>query len=47
MKCASLLRESMWSMVSELHSTLDFDYVAYTGENLARFERAFEEFQRQ
>ncbi len=47
MKCASLLRESMWSMVSELHSTLDFDYVAYSTENLARFERAFEEFQRQ
>lgn len=41
MKCASLLRETMWSMVSELHSTLDFDYVAYTTENLARFERAY------
>ncbi len=40
MKCASLLREAMWSMVSELHSTLDVDYVAYTTENLARFERA-------
>jgi len=45
MKCASLLRESMWSMVSEIHSTLDFDYVAYTTENLARFERAWEAFQ--
>jgi len=41
MKCASLLREAMWSMVSELHSEIDFDYVAYTGENLARFERAW------
>jgi thiamine kinase-like enzyme len=41
MKCASLLRESMWSMVSEHHSTLDFDYVAYTTDYLARFERAF------
>lgn len=40
MKCASLLRESMWSMVSEIHSRLEFDYVAYTTENLARFERA-------
>ena len=38
MKCASLLRESMWSMVSELHSDLDVDYVAYTNENLTRFE---------
>ena len=42
MKCASLLRESMWSMVSELHSEIDFDYVAYTKENLERFERAWE-----
>ena len=44
MKCASLLRESMWSMVSEIHSTLDFDYVAYTTENLERFERAWKAF---
>jgi thiamine kinase-like enzyme len=44
MKCASLLRESMWSMVSEIHSTLDFDYVAYTRENLQRFERAWTDF---
>lgn len=44
MKCASLLRETMWSMISEIHSTLDFDYVAYTAENLARFERAFGDF---
>lgn len=42
MKCASLLRESMWSMVSELHSEIDFDYTAYTKENLERFERAWE-----
>ncbi len=40
MKCASLLRETMWSMVSEIHSTIDFDYVSYTAENMARFERA-------
>ena len=44
MKCASLLRESMWSMVSELHSSLDIDYVAYTEENLARFEQALADF---
>jgi len=44
MKCASLLRETMWSMISEIHSTLDFDYRAYTAENLARFERAIGEF---
>jgi thiamine kinase-like enzyme len=45
MKCASLLRESMWSMVSELHSSLDFDFVGYTHENLARFEGAWADFQ--
>ncbi|MEE9250188.1 MAG: phosphotransferase [Alphaproteobacteria bacterium] len=45
MKCASLMRESMWSMVSEIHSSIDFDYVAYTDENLARFERAYADFQ--
>ncbi len=41
MKCASLLRETMWSMVSELTSEIDFDYSAYTAENLRRFERAW------
>ncbi|GMQ75695.1 MAG: phosphotransferase family protein [Gammaproteobacteria bacterium] len=45
MKCASLLRESMWSMVSEIHSRLEFDYAGYTDENLARFERAWSAFQ--
>jgi thiamine kinase-like enzyme len=44
MKCASLLREAMWSMVSEMHLTVDFDYQAYTAENLDRFERAYEAF---
>jgi len=45
MKCASLLRETLWSMVSEIHSDIDFDYAAYTAENLARFHAAAEEFQ--
>jgi thiamine kinase-like enzyme len=45
MKCASLLRETMWSMVSEIHSRLDFDYFAYTAENMARFDRAWTELQ--
>ncbi len=44
MKCASLLREAMWSMVQEIHSDLDFDFVAYTTENLERFERAHEDY---
>jgi thiamine kinase-like enzyme len=41
MKCASLLREAMWSMVSETHLSVDFDYRAYTAENLRRFEAAY------
>ena len=41
MKCASLLREAMWSMVSEIHSKLDFDYAAYTVDYMDRFARAF------
>lgn len=41
MKCASLLREAMWSMVSEIHlDAPGVDYVAYTAENLARFDEA-------
>lgn len=44
MKCASLLRETLWSIVSEIHSTLDFDYVNYTRKNLARFEYAYKAF---
>ncbi len=47
MKCASLLRETLWSMVSELHSTLAFDYRAYTAENRGRFEAAWDAFQRE
>jgi thiamine kinase-like enzyme len=43
MKCASLLRETMWSMVSELHSVIQFDYAAYTAEYLKRFRCAFDE----
>ena len=46
MKCASLLRESMWSMVSEIYSTPDFDYVLYTAENLGRFENTYTEFRK-
>jgi len=41
MTAASLLRETMWSMVSEIHSSVDFDYAAYTAENLRRFETAY------
>lgn len=47
MLCASLLRETLWSTVSEIHSTLDFDFGAYTASNLAKFERAWAEFREQ
>ncbi|MEW5421955.1 phosphotransferase [Amorphus sp. 3PC139-8] len=43
MKVASLLRETMWSMVSELHSGVEFDFAAYTAENLSRLEQAWAE----
>ena len=46
MKCASLIRESMWSMTSELISELDFDFSAYTQENLERLERAWDIYAR-
>jgi thiamine kinase-like enzyme len=41
MRCASLLRESLWSMVSEQTSAIDFDYAAYTRSNLDRFTAAY------
>lgn len=44
MKCASLMRETMWSMVSEITSEIDFDYAGYTHDNLARFYTAFDDF---
>ena len=43
MRCASLLRETLWSMVSEIHSTLDFDYAAYTATNRQRAEAALQQ----
>ncbi|TAM98083.1 MAG: choline kinase [Rhizobiaceae bacterium] len=44
MKCASLLRETLWSMVSELTSTIAFDYAAYSALNLDRYRCAFDAF---
>lgn len=44
MTAASLLRETMWSMVSEIYSQVDYDFNAYTAENLARFEKAYAAF---
>lgn len=44
MKAASALREAMWSMVSEIHSTLPVDYAAYTQSNLVTYHAAFAAF---
>ena len=44
MKCASLLRETLWSMVSELYSRVDMDFADYTQKNLQRFESVYAEF---
>jgi len=46
MQCASLLREAMWSMVSELHlNAPGVDYVAYSTENLERLGHSLEAYQ--
>lgn len=44
MKCVSLMRETLWSMTSEIHSELDFDFAAYTAENMARLNAALQDF---
>jgi thiamine kinase-like enzyme len=45
MQCASLLREAMWSMVSELYlSAPGVDYVAYTTENLLKLDQALDHY---
>lgn len=44
MKCASLMRETLWSMTSEIHSALDFDYGAYTAENIERLDKSLSFF---
>ena len=45
MCCASLLREAMWSLVSELHLDVPgADYVAYTAENLERLDAALDRY---
>lgn len=46
MKCASLLREMLWSMVSEITSPIDFDYGAYTTQYHAAYQAAYQSFQR-
>lgn len=46
MQCASLLREAMWSMVSEIHlEAPGVDYEAYTAENLDRLTASLDAYQ--
>ncbi len=40
-KCASLLRESLWSLVQEDHSLLEVSYEDYTDKHLARFDDCY------
>lgn len=44
MKCASALRETMWSMVSEITSKIDFDYADYTAQNLNSYRQSFADY---
>lgn len=45
MQCASLLREAMWSMTSELYlDAPGADYVGYTAENLTRLQEALDHY---
>ena len=46
LRAASHLREAMWSMIAEIYSEIDEDYVAYTKKNLDDFEQAHEAFRR-
>lgn len=43
MKCASLLRETLWGALSELRSQIAFDYASYTSVYLQRLEHAWAE----
>lgn len=45
MKAAAALRETLWSMVSEIHSALDFDFAAYTATNLDTYRAALAAFE--
>ena len=45
MKAAAALRETLWSMVSEIYSEIDFDYAAYTSQNLSTYRAAFAAFE--
>ncbi|MFV1989581.1 MAG: phosphotransferase [Acidimicrobiales bacterium] len=41
LKAASLLREMLWSLVQERHSSLEFNFEGYTDKHLDQFETAY------
>lgn len=45
MKAAAALRETLWSMVSNIYSEIDFDFAAYTARNLSTYRAAFAAFE--
>jgi thiamine kinase-like enzyme len=45
MKAAAALRETLWSMVSEIHSDLNFDFAGYTATNLETYRAAWAAFE--
>jgi hypothetical protein len=44
MKCASVLRETLWGAVSHHTSRISFDYAAYTNTWLARLDGLWREY---
>lgn len=42
-KAASLLKETLWSMLSEHLSDIDFDYAGYSQMNLQRYQAAWQD----
>jgi thiamine kinase-like enzyme len=45
MRVVSLLRETLWGMVSELYPAKEFDYAIYSRENLMRLEEEITRYQ--
>ncbi|MDG2258462.1 MAG: phosphotransferase family protein [Paracoccaceae bacterium] len=45
MKCSSLLRETLWSMTSEIHSELEEDFAGYTAKNIEKLTSALADFE--
>lgn len=44
MKCASLLRELLWSLVTEIYSTLSIDFAAYSDDLVGRLDTAIDDY---